>query len=154
MRWFVFMCLTFSACFVQADVIDFKNKDHEYRYHLLTKELRCAKCQNQNLADSHAELAGDMRVIVLEMIESGKTNREIRDYMVARYGKFILYRPPVDSKTMLLWFAPLLLLLGVIGFVIKLVKQRQKDLKPSETTDDENEKLTELLQENNQKDAE
>ena len=88
------------------------------RYELITEELRCLVCQNQTIADSNAELAVDLRNQVREMLLAGQTNGEIRDYMTARYGDFVLYKPPLRRRTVALWFAPGLLLLG--GFVVLL----------------------------------
>jgi cytochrome c-type biogenesis protein CcmH len=75
----------------------------------LTADLRCLVCQNQSIADSHAGLAADLRQEILDMIAAGKTDREIIDFMVARYGDFVLYRPPLRAGTVLLWLGPLLL---------------------------------------------
>ena len=75
----------------------------------LTADLRCLVCQNQSIADSHAGLAADLRQEILDMIAAGKTDQEIIDFMVARYGDFVLYRPPLRAGTVLLWLGPLLL---------------------------------------------
>lgn len=83
----------------------------------ISHELRCLVCQNQTIADSNAELAIDLRNQVREMIEQGKSDKDIVNYMVERYGDFILYRPPVKSTTWLLWFGPFLLLIGGIGIL-------------------------------------
>ncbi len=88
----------------------------EKRLQKLSEELRCLVCQNQNIADSNAELAQDLRREVRSMIKSGKSDKEIIDFMVARYGDFVLYRPPVQGNTLLLWGGPIaLLLLGIIA---------------------------------------
>ena len=96
----------------------------EARVVALTEELRCLVCQNQSLADSHAELAIDLKNQVREKLRQGMSEREILDYMVERYGDFVLYRPPVKSTTWLLWFGPVLLL-GV-GLTVLFVKLRQR----------------------------
>ena len=75
----------------------------------LTADLRCLVCQNQSIADSHAELAADLRQEILELIAAGKTDQEIIDFMVARYGDFVLYKPPLRTGTVLLWLGPALL---------------------------------------------
>ncbi len=85
----------------------------------VTSELRCLVCQNQTIADSHADLAVDLRRQVREQLQEGKSDREIIDYMTARYGDFVLYRPPFKAATALLWLGPALLLVG--GFVGLLV---------------------------------
>ena len=90
----------------------FESQQQEDRFNQLTQELRCLVCQNQNLADSDAQLAHDLRAEVHEMLMAGKSNDEIKLFMVERYGDFVLYRPPVQENTYLLWLAPLILLLG------------------------------------------
>ena len=84
----------------------------EQRYHKLAAELRCLVCQNQSLADSHADLAQDLRDEVYRMLNEGRTDEEIVGFLVDRYGDFVLYRPPVSGTTSLLWFGPVLLLVG------------------------------------------
>ncbi|WP_454784079.1 cytochrome c-type biogenesis protein [Legionella sp. WA2024007413] len=88
----------------------------EAQFNHLLKDLRCLVCQNQDLADSNAELAKDLRAQVYQMVKQGKSDSEISDYLTARYGDFILFKPPVKSVTFLLWFGPFLFLL--FGFVI------------------------------------
>jgi len=94
----------------------FETQQQEDRFNALTLELRCTVCQNQNLADSDATLAHDLRRKVHDMLLMGKTDDEIKKYMVDRYGDFVLYRPPVQQNTYLLWLAPLVMLL--IGALI------------------------------------
>lgn len=89
-------------------------------------ELRCLVCQNQTIADSHADLAVDLREQVREKLRRGETKAQILDYMTARYGDFVLYRPPVKSSTWLLWFGPLaLLLVGLTGLALVLRRRSQ-----------------------------
>ena len=92
----------------------------------ITAELRCLVCQNQTIADSHAELAVDLRRQVREMLVKGSSDKEIIDYMTARYGDFVLYRPPVRSNTALLWFGPPVLLVIGIGVLIVVLRRRSK----------------------------
>jgi len=92
----------------------------------LTEELRCLVCQNQTIADSNAELAVDLRRQVREQVDAGKTDREIIDYMVGRYGDFVLYRPPVKGTTLLLWGGPALLLLIGVGVIFVVLRGRQR----------------------------
>ena len=89
----------------------FANQQQQERFNKLAEELRCLVCQNQNLADSDAPLAHDLRREVHEMVLAGRTNKQIKEFLVARYGDFVLYRPPVQKNTYLLWLAPLVLLL-------------------------------------------
>ena len=94
----------------------FDSVKKEVQFNHLLKDLRCLVCQNQDLADSNAELAKDLRDQVYQMVKEGKSDSEISDYLTARYGDFILFKPPVKSITLLLWFGPFLFLL--LGFVI------------------------------------
>jgi cytochrome c-type biogenesis protein CcmH len=98
----------------------------EARLHKLSTELRCLVCQNETLADSRADLANDLRREIREMMRAGKSDREIKDFLVARYGDFVLYRPPVKSTTLLLWGGPFALLgLGVAVWFV-LLKRRSR----------------------------
>jgi cytochrome c-type biogenesis protein CcmH len=102
----------------------FDNQEQEDRFNQLTQELRCLVCQNQNLADSDALLAHDLRAEVHEMLLAGNSNDEIKRFMVERYGDFVLYRPPVQQNTYLLWLAPLALLL-IGAFILRInIKKR------------------------------
>ena len=111
----------------------FESMLQEDRFNQLTLELRCLVCQNQNLADSDAQLAHDLRAEVHEMLVAGKSDDEIKQFMVERYGDFVLYRPPVQKNTYLLWLAPLALLL-IGGVVLRSsVKKRSALLDSSPT---------------------
>jgi len=90
----------------------FENQQQQDRFDKLTKELRCLVCQNQNLADSDAQLAHDLRREVHDLLLTGRNDEEIKQFLVDRYGDFVLYRPPVQTNTYLLWLAPLLMLLA------------------------------------------
>ena len=96
----------------------------EERVMKLSRELRCLVCQNETLADSRADLAEDLRNQIREQMKAGKSDKEIITYLTNRYGKFILYNPPVDPTTYLLWFGPFVLLLGGLFFLFRYVKQR------------------------------
>jgi len=102
--------------------VSFADPTDRERYDTLLTELRCLVCQNQSLADSHADLAQDLRDEVYEMINAGKDDESIRAFMVARYGDFVLYKPPVKSATWLLWFGPLVLLAVAITVVMVTVR--------------------------------
>jgi len=101
----------------------------EQRLIIIAEELRCLVCQNESLAGSRADLAMDLRREVRTLIKSGKSDAEIKEYLVSRYGDFVLYRPPVKPTTWLLWFGPLLLLLGAIWMLVGIIRrnQNQKD---------------------------
>jgi cytochrome c-type biogenesis protein CcmH len=89
--------------------LQFGNAAEETRFHHLTTELRCVMCQNQSLADSNAQIAHDLRREVLGLMREGKSDREVKQFLVERYGEFVLYKPEVTPGTWLLWFGPLLL---------------------------------------------
>jgi cytochrome c-type biogenesis protein CcmH len=116
----------------------------EERVTALASELRCLVCQNQTIADSNAPLAADLRNQVREKMRQGESDSEIVDYMVARYGDFVLYRPPLKLTTVLLWFGPLLLLAG--GFVVLLRRVlRRRPAQDLQMTESERERALELL---------
>ena len=100
--------------------------DIEQRARHLSEELRCLVCQNQTLADSHAQLAVDLKKQLREQLAQGATDEQVRDYMVQRYGDFVLYRPPLKAMTWALWFGPLAMLLAGLGVLFgKLRRQRE-----------------------------
>jgi cytochrome c-type biogenesis protein CcmH len=98
----------------------------EARMQAVAAELRCLVCQNQTIADSHADLAVDLRNQVRQMLREGKSERDIIDYMTARYGDFVLYRPPVKATTALLWFGPAVLLVGGVAVLITVLRRRTR----------------------------
>jgi cytochrome c-type biogenesis protein CcmH len=116
----------------------------EHRVTALASELRCLVCQNQTIADSNAPLAEDLRNQVREKMRQGASDSDIVDYMVARYGDFVLYRPPLKLTTVLLWFGPLLLLAG--GFVVLLRRVlRRRPAQDLQMTESERKRALELL---------
>ena len=108
----------------------FKDAATEAEYKQLIEELRCLVCQNQNLAGSDADLAKDLRQQTYDMLQQGKSRAEIVEYMVNRYGDFVLYRPPVKSSTLLLWAGPFALLLFVLVAVMYRIKKTRKIEEP------------------------
>ena len=106
--------------------LQFQDPAEEARFHALAAELRCVMCQNQSLADSNAQIAYDLRAEVLELMREGRTDAQIKQFLVQRYGEFVLYRPQVESGTWLLWFGPALLVLvgGVV--VARIVRRRAR----------------------------
>jgi len=102
----------------------FPDQEQQARYEALTHELRCLVCQDETIADSNAELAADFRRQIHDMVAAGKTDAEIKSYMVGRYGDFVLYKPPVQSNTALLWVGPFILLLIALVAVILIVRRR------------------------------
>jgi cytochrome c-type biogenesis protein CcmH len=119
------------------DPLPFKDRAEEVRFQNLTRELRCLVCQNQNLADSEAELAGELRRQVFDMMQSGKSDAEIKQYLVARYNDFVLYDPPVKPGTWLLWFAPgVLVLIGAFVIVNILRKRTRQPMAAASSEED------------------
>lgn len=116
--------LAFAQSASNPAPLQFQDRTEETHFHALVSELRCVMCQNQSLADSNAMIAHDLRREVLQLMHEGQSDAQIKQFLVARYGEFVLYKPRVESKTWLLWFGPaLLLLLG--GFVIaRIVRKR------------------------------
>jgi cytochrome c-type biogenesis protein CcmH len=111
----------------------------------LTEQLRCLVCQNQSIADSNAELAVDLRRQVREQVAAGKSDQEIVDYMVARYGDFVLYRPPLRVTTILLWVGPALLLALGAFVLVRVVRQRRALPEAAPLTAAERERAQRLL---------
>ena len=119
------LILMSSSAWAVIETYEFSSPDLASRYHLLSQELRCPKCQNQNIADSNAPIARDLRVVLYEQLEAGQSDAQILDFMVARYGQFVRYRPEVDRQTALLWWSPaLLLVLGGFGLAGHFRKKR------------------------------
>ena len=105
------------------ETYEFSSSDLELRYKALSQELRCPKCQNQNIADSNAPISRDLRAIVHEQLEAGATDEEIIDFLVYRYGEFVRYRPGMDSNTLWLWSAPLILLVMAVAVVLTQIRK-------------------------------
>jgi len=133
------------------DVYQFKSQGDEERFQQLTAELRCPKCQNQNIADSDSPIAKDLRREVYRLVDSGAADTEVVDFMVTRYGEFVLYRPKVNSQTWFLWYGPYVLLgLGalvilLIVFLRKANRRAQPGAKSIELTAEERARLDALL---------
>lgn len=123
------LTLLISTSAWAVDSLTFSGSEQEQRFQALTQELRCLVCQNQNLADSDAELARDLRLEVYEMLVAGKTNAEIKIFLVDRYGEFVLYKPPVRGGTVALWFGPILVL--IFGFFMARHWWRRPTANPS-----------------------
>ena len=119
------LCLVLSAQGA-IDAYEFKDEAERERYRTLVEELRCPKCQNQNIADSNAPIAMDLRREIYRMLDEGQSNEQIVDYLVARYGDFVRYKPPVNAKTLVLWYGPIALLaLGFVVLAIILIRRRR-----------------------------
>ena len=114
-----------SSGLAVVETYEFSDPAHESRYQDMIAQLRCLVCQNQNLADSNAELARDLRARTYEMINAGASDEDIADFMIARYGDFVLYKPPLRLRTILLWGGPFaLLLIALIVFFFTVRRSR------------------------------
>ena len=106
--------------------LQYRDRAEEARFHALSAELRCVQCQNQSLADSNAQIAHDLRREVLMLMQEGRSDAEIKQVLVDRYGEFVLYRPRMQGSTLLLWLLPgVLLLAGAVLLVVQVRKRRQ-----------------------------
>jgi cytochrome c-type biogenesis protein CcmH len=110
--------------FAAESLVTFDDPAQAAMYESMLSEYRCLKCQNQNLADSHADLASDLRLQIQNQIIAGSTKAEIDEYLVARYGEFVLYRPRFNSRTAILWIGPFVLLLIGLGSVYLMARRR------------------------------
>ena len=129
------------------ETYEFSDQELESRYHTLTQELRCPKCQNQNIADSDAPISRDLRKSLHQQLELGASDEEIREYMVARYGEFVRYRPRFGGITTVLWLAPVLLLLAGLGVLVAVLRSRAgRGGKAEELSPDEQARLQSLLE--------
>jgi cytochrome c-type biogenesis protein CcmH len=109
------------------ETYEFSKPELEARYQQLSEELRCPKCQNQNIADSNAPISQDLRKLLHQQLEQGASDEEILDYMVARYGEFVRYRPRFAGATFVLWLAPVLLLLAGVLVLTLTLRSRSKN---------------------------
>ena len=123
---FVIMLATNTAAQIAVDQepLVFENAQQQQRFDGLTAELRCLVCQNQNLADSDAPLAHDLRDQIFKMMQTGKSDEQIKVFLIERYGDFVLYKPPLQGNTLFLWLAPLFLLLAGGMVVIYSIRKR------------------------------
>ena len=144
----VIICLILGMAPLQAGVtleaFEFDTKAQEQHFKDLIEELRCLVCQNQSLADSDAELAHDLRAEVYDMMQAGKNDEEIVEFLVARYGDFVLYNPPVKPSTWLIWFGPFVLLLIAAFLLLRSIRRQQK-VPGAEISADDRERLNAIL---------
>ena len=116
--------------------LQYRDAAEEARFHALAAELRCVQCQNQSLADSNAQIAHDLRREVLTLMQQGHDDAQIKQFLVDRYGAFVLYRPPMDARNSLLWFGPGVLLLGGAGVLVWVVRRRSRQLQPMDKSEE------------------
>ena len=160
--WVLICAVTFAPLVMAKEATPMAmDPEMEKTVNEISSELRCLVCQNQTIADSHAELAVDLKNQVREMVKTGQTQDEIVDYMVQRYGDFVRYRPAMKPTTVLLWAGPfLLLLIGLTVLVINLRKRMAVVEDDSDLSSEESERLKALLasesvqQDSSQKDKE
>ena len=138
-RLLLVLALSAFAALAWSRPIDFRDDSEQSRFRALTEQLRCVMCQNQSLADSSAPIAHDLRLEVLRMMREGKTDAEIKQYLVARYTDFVLYQPEVKPMTWLLWFGPGLLLLAGAGLVFAIVRKNSRNAPSAPPADDKQE---------------
>lgn len=150
LRQIVLLAVILMASPVQAviETYEFSDDSLRHRYQVFVEELRCPKCQNQNLEDSNAGVAADLRREVYRLLNEGYSDDEITDYMVARYGEFILYRPKASGITLWLWLAPAgLLLIAIVGVFVFVRRHRSGATSAESTlTEQEQQRLSALLQ--------
>lgn len=151
-RWIllVILFLTGGAPLAAIDVHEFNNDVERQRYQSFIDEMRCPKCQNQNLSGSDSPIAEDLRRELYAMIQDGRSDKEIVDFMVERYGDYILYRPRLTAATVMLWVGPAILFLAGLIILIIIVRQRRRDTLvagPAALDTEEQTRLAALLKE-------
>jgi cytochrome c-type biogenesis protein CcmH len=137
----LFWCLTLNLLLSDLanalEPINYRSHAEEQRFQALTAELRCVMCQNQSIADSNAPIAHDLRMEVLQLMREGKTNAQIKQYLVERYTEFVLYEPPLKKTTWLLWTGPFLILLVGAGVIAVVIRKKNNALVNSTNDNDE-----------------
>jgi len=131
-----------TSVWAAIDTYHFSSVEQEEQYRQLTQSLRCPKCQNNSIADSSAMIAADMREKVYQLMEQGQSRQQIIDYMVARYGNFVTYEPPVTPSTLILWLGPLLFVIGG-GVVIFFRAKRQPQA--TQLSNEEQQRLAKVI---------
>lgn len=135
-----------SAMAATGDIYEFESREQEQRFQTLTSELRCPKCQNQNIADSNAPISEDMRDEVYRMMSEGASNEEIVDALVARFGEFVRYKPEVDRRTILLWATPVIAVaVGFLVVAVIVIRSRRGNGNEPVLTDEERARASRIL---------
>lgn len=149
-RWLVAIALLVSiSAHAVVETYQFPEEQQRVRYLQFTQELRCPKCQNQNLADSNAPIAADLRREVYRMLIDGKSDAEIVDFMVQRYGEYVLYKPRLEPRTWLLWGAPVLMLAGgllVVAGLVRRARAARAAARTAELTAEERARLAAIVE--------
>ncbi len=143
---FLFAATGYSPGSVAAPIETFKfdSPETEKVFHKLSEELRCLVCQNQNIAESNADLAKDLRLEIYTMLSDGKSEDEIVDFMVQRYGDYVLYRPPFKPMTWLLWFGPAIVFAFGLVFVVRFMKSQSAKKQVESLSDEEIKRIKDL----------
>lgn len=138
LAWVFALMLALTAQATHAlEPVDYRSPAEEQRFKALTAELRCVMCQNQSIADSNAPIAHDLRAEVLRLMREGKSDDEIKRYLVERYTEFVLYEPPMHGGNWLLWAGPFLLLLGGGFWVARIIRKKSGGAEPSAVETDQ-----------------
>mgnify|MGYP003679723066 FL=1 len=144
------LALTMSVAAMAAiDIYEFDTEEQRARFYQLSNELRCPKCQNQNIADSNSPIATDLRREIFRMLDEGQSNDQITEFMVMRYGEFVRYKPALTAQTAVLWFAPAFFLLAGLTGLVVMLRRRQRALRANEgqhLNADEQQRLKSLLE--------
>ncbi len=143
------LMLSFSV-FAAIDAYQFKSPQQEQQYRQLTEMLRCPKCQNTNIAASDSIIAADMRKKTLELLNEGQSSKQIIDYMVARYGNFVTYEPPVTPSTLILWVGPALFV--IVGGLVIILRARRRQT-GEQMSSQEQQRLARLIGESDRKES-
>ena len=143
-----------NALAAPMDTFEFENNEQEKIFRSLSEDLRCLVCQNQSIADSNADLAKDLRTERYEMLQSGKTEEQIKEFMVDRYGDYVLYEPPFEPMTWLLWFGPAVIFGIGLFYARGFIAQQNASKESGELSAEEAERLKKLQMELNKNDNE
>lgn len=148
-KLFVIAALFFcaSAWAAPMETFEFESEAQEKTFRKLSDELRCLVCQNQSIADSNAGLAKDLRAEIHSMLQAGKSEDEIKEFMVDRYGDYVLYEPPLEPMTWLLWFGPMLIFIIGLFYARRFIAQQNASDVPQELSAEEIERLKDLQSE-------
>ncbi|MBT8135143.1 MAG: cytochrome c-type biogenesis protein CcmH [Gammaproteobacteria bacterium] len=145
------LLFSMSAIAAPIETFEFESEETEKIFHKLSDELRCLVCQNQNIAESNADLAKDLRLEIYTMLSEGKTEDEIVDFMVQRYGDYVLYRPPFKPMTWLLWVGPIIIFIFGLIFVVRFMKSQNEAAQPESLSEEDIERIKNLHAEQDKK---
>ena len=138
------MSFSFAAVAAPIETFKFDSPETEKVFHKLSEEIRCLVCQNQNIAESNADLAKDLRLEIYNMLSEGKTEDEIVAFMVERYGDYVLYRPPFKPMTWLLWFGPAIIFAIGLIFVVRFMKAQNMNRQSESLSEEDLERIKNL----------